>query len=155
MVRGGWTEWRPLEEQKKSEALGASSQIKTEQAQRKEMFTELSTPKLHCICAAAARSDRSLCQLCSQLQQVCCGASCKRRSTCAALHQTDHIHPTWPLFFDSSPVEFAHNKTCREMGKQSKKNALRIFFPKAKRRPCAQFNPIHLGSLLHGRRRKY
>lgn len=51
---------------------------KAEQAQQREMFTELSTPKMLRICAAAARSDRSLSQLCSQLQQVCCGASCER-----------------------------------------------------------------------------
>lgn len=87
--------------------------MKAEQSQQREMFTELSTPKMLCICAAAARSDRSLSQLCSQLQQVCCGASRERPGELRCTPPNREYAPT-ALFFDSSRVGLAHDRTCRE-----------------------------------------
>lgn len=129
-VRGGWTEWRPPEERRKTEARGVSSRMKAEQAQQIEMFTELSTPKMLSICAAAARSDRSPSQLCSQLQQVCCRASCERPGKLRCTSPNREYTPR-ALFFDSSRVGLAHGRTCRETWKQSKKiRSFFFFFPR-------------------------
>lgn len=105
----------PSEDHRWSEARGVSSQMKAEQAQQREVFSELSAPKTLCICAAAARSDRSLSQLCPPLQQVRCGAPRERLGKLRSAPLRIRTHA--PYFFLTVAVSGVH--TAERVGKQT------------------------------------
>lgn len=128
---------------RKTEARGVSRRMKAEQAQQREMFTELSTPKIPGLIAAFLNSARSS-------SRCAAGHFASAPASCAALRQTENTHPR-PCFFDSSRVGLAHDRTCRETWKEIKENPVNL----KKKNSRARYNPTRLGLLLRGRRRNY